>query len=147
MARWIAGGMRGVRAQYIPDKATVREPTAEACSASARSRPGRRKASPPEMVSTSGWSSTLKLSTKRVNSSAGASSLASVELVAQCAQLSGQRRVSASEMPPAGTERKARRSVRCTGWFLRVGRVRPESGDVTACHGRDMAPMARPPLR
>jgi hypothetical protein len=40
--------------------------------------------------------------------SAGASSLVNVEFVAQCAQLNGQRRVSASEIPAAGTARKAR---------------------------------------
>jgi len=34
--------------------------------------------------------------------SAGASSLVNVEFVAQCAQLSGQRRVSANEIPAAG---------------------------------------------
>jgi hypothetical protein len=40
--------------------------------------------------------------------SAGASSLVNVEFVAQCAQLSGQRRVSAREIPAAGIDRRVR---------------------------------------
>ena len=83
----------------MPDRAAVLQPTSAARSASSRSRAGRRNASPPEIASTSGWSSTVNVSTKRRNISAGASSLVKVEFVAQCAQLSGQRRVSAKRDP------------------------------------------------
>ena len=108
MARLIGGGMRLAFAQNIPDSAAVLQPTSAARSASSCSSAGRRNASPPEIASTSGCSSTVKLSTKRRNISAGASSLVKVEFVAQCAQLSGQRRVSASDTPAAGTARIAR---------------------------------------
>src|ERR1700754_3043898 len=114
MARLIGGGMRLLFAQNMPDSEAVLQPTAAARSARSCNSAGRRNASPPEIASTSGWSSTVKLSTKPVNNPAGASSLVKVEFVAQCAQFSGQRRVRANDTPAAGTARITRESARGT---------------------------------
>ena len=98
----------------MPDSAAVRQPTSAARSASSLHQRGAQ-----ERLA-AGDREHLRVVVRgeavdeaRRTARRALSSLVNVEFVAQCAQLSGQRRVSASDTPAAGTGRSASSSTRC----------------------------------
>lgn len=106
--------MRPSRAKNIPEITPTRVPTAWAFRVSVATSSGCSSGSPPVSSSTSGRSASVKVSTKRTNISASCSSLSMSELVEQCAQVSGQRRVRVSRTAAAGMGRSRRISAKCT---------------------------------